>query len=408
MRYKRTRLAGLLFLSSMLLGGCWDRTELNEMSITSATAIDRDKDNNWVISYQVIIPSSISGTGGLGGGGGASSLAPVVVHSVTSNTIREAAALSHLETPRRLYIGHNSVLVIGEKAAREGINPIIDIYLRNHETRETVSVVVTPGSARTILEQLMSIERIPGQGMQKLLEQEQKNLSYLPNVRLYELAMNVLGESKTGILPEIIISGTGETNSLDKQKNTSQPNKLKLGRLAVIREDKMIGWLSQEEALGTAFLRNKVVRSSVPFSCSGKNPVKKDSSYLLTNSQTKITPKKEGDTFSFQVEIKTNGRISEADCSKDLLKPEVIRELEQTIAEEIEKASLSAWDAVNRFDADVVGLSSVLQRKFPADWKAMKKEGKPDWKSMKLTVKADVKLERVGLSNKAFKKIMEE
>lgn len=404
MRYKYARIIAALLLT-LSLAGCWDRTELNELSITSATAIDRSKDQ-WIVSYQVIIPSSISGAGGIGGSGGSGN-SPVVVHSVTSKTIREAAALSHLETPRRLYIGHNSTLVISEKAAREGISAIIDIYLRNHETRETVSVLITPGDARSILEQLMSIERIPGQGIQKLLEQEQQNLSYVSNVRLYELAMDMVGEPKTGILPEIFISGKGEITDVDKLKSTSQPSKLKLGRLAVVHDSKMVGWLSREEALGTAFLRNRVEGTAIPFSC-GKDPDKKDANFLLTSSKTKLTPRLEGDTFSIHVEISTKGRLSEADCSRDLLKPEVIKELEASIAGEIEKISLSAWAAVNRLDADVVGLSSVIKRKYPKEWDRLKKEKKPDWKSMKLDVKAEVKLERIGLSNKAFKKIMEE
>jgi spore germination protein KC len=397
--------AGMLLIS-MLLAGCWDRTELNELSITSATAVDREKDN-WTVSFQVIIPSSISGTGGVGGSG-SSLQAPVTVHSVTSRTIKEAAALSYLESPRKLYFGHNSVLVISEKTARAGITPVIDIYLRNHESRETVSVLVSSEEARTVLEQLISIDRIPGQGIQRLLEKEQRGLSYLSNVRLYELAMDLLGESKTGILPEIKISGAGEVTRLDKLKGTTQPSKLKLGRLAVIHEDKMIGWLSQTEALGTAFLKGRVKETTIPFSCSGNNPKKPDSTYLLANSKTKITPRPEGDAFAVQVEIKTKGRLNEADCSADLLKPDVIRQVEQQIEKEIERTTLSAWEAVSRLEADVAGLSAVLQRKYPDQWKQFKKGNQTDWKSIKLNVKADVKLERVGLSNKAFRKMLEE
>jgi spore germination protein KC len=407
MRFTRAGL--IVLLLSFLLTGCWGRTELNELSITSATAIDREKDK-WTISYQVIIPSAISGTGGLGGsGGGGATGAPVVVYSVTSDNIREAASLSHLETARKLYIAHNATLILSEKAAREGLSAVIDIYLRNHETRETISVLVTPGDARPILEQLMSIERIPGQGIQRLLEKEQQNLSYLPNVKMYELAMDMTGESKTGLLPEIIISGTGEITSVDKLKNTSQPSKLKLGRLAVIHENKMIGWLNQAEALGTSFLRNKVQGTSIPFSCSEDKPNKKTANYLLTGSKTKITPKLEGDSFSFQVEIKMSGRLNEADCSVDLLKPETVKMLEDRIAKEIEQTTQSSWEAVKRLDADVIGLSSVVMRKYPKQWKRMKVQGKkPDWKSMQLSVKAEVKLDRIGLSNKAFKKMTEE
>lgn len=63
-----------------LIAGCWNRTELDELGITSATGFDR-KNGKWVLSYQLIVPSTMGAIQGGGGGGGGSN---PNVHTFTS------------------------------------------------------------------------------------------------------------------------------------------------------------------------------------------------------------------------------------------------------------------------------------------------------------------------------------
>ncbi|WP_336776420.1 GerAB/ArcD/ProY family transporter [Paenibacillus sp. MMO-58] len=65
---------------------------------------------------------------------------------------------SYSESPRKLFFAHNRVVVIGEKALQRGVNELIDAYFRNSSSRETVSVLATPGTARRILEQFMQLQ----------------------------------------------------------------------------------------------------------------------------------------------------------------------------------------------------------------------------------------------------------
>lgn len=65
----------LLFLSFsgslLLLGGCWDRVEINDLAIVTAAAIDEKGANRVELSLQIFVPKSMGGQGqGQGGGGG--------------------------------------------------------------------------------------------------------------------------------------------------------------------------------------------------------------------------------------------------------------------------------------------------------------------------------------------------
>lgn len=74
---KRILRCVILISHCLLLTGCWDRTELNQLAITSATAIDWDG-KEWTVSYQVVIPQSIANPNT---GGSPGQQAPVMVFS---------------------------------------------------------------------------------------------------------------------------------------------------------------------------------------------------------------------------------------------------------------------------------------------------------------------------------------
>ena len=55
---------------------------------------------------------------------------------------------ANLEAPRALFFAHNSVLILNEQVVRnEGVQQILDFFLRPMESRETMSVLLTKGKA---------------------------------------------------------------------------------------------------------------------------------------------------------------------------------------------------------------------------------------------------------------------
>lgn len=121
---RRFGLCSIPLVLALLLTGCWNRTELNEIGLISALGIDRSEEG-WIVTYQFINPSAISaGTGGASKAGGGES--PVHVFSSEGPTLREAIDVSYTESPRRLYFPHADVLVLGKEAARKSITDVID------------------------------------------------------------------------------------------------------------------------------------------------------------------------------------------------------------------------------------------------------------------------------------------
>lgn len=66
----------------LILTGCWNRRELNEMAITYGLGIDKDGDD-FVVTAQVINPEQVSSQ--KGGGGAIKS--PVILHEEKDKTV---------------------------------------------------------------------------------------------------------------------------------------------------------------------------------------------------------------------------------------------------------------------------------------------------------------------------------
>lgn len=404
MRLRRLIGAVLLLFAAFATTGCWNRIELNEVAITAATGVDWDGEN-WIVSYQVVIPAAISSVMGGSGGGGPKS--PIIVYSTKGKTIRDAMMHSYSESPRKLFFAHNRVVVVGERAMRRGVNELIDVYFRNSSTRETVSVLATPGTARRILEQFMQLQAISGAGMKEIIISEMKNTSILPNIPVYQLAMEVTGDSKSAVVPEIFVSGSEDTSSLESFGSTSIPSKLKLGRLAVLKKDKMIGWLSRRESLGAAYLRDSVQQSYVVVPCENSTGKKGYDTVQILKSSTKVIPTLKGGELAFKAEVELTGTLMESNCSQDLYKPGVIEALERGGEAQISSLLQTAWAKGQRIGTDIFGAAEKTHRKYPRQWKAWSKDWDEVFKKAPLETEVKFRMARMGLSNKSFQYLME-
>ncbi|MCK8488373.1 Ger(x)C family spore germination protein [Paenibacillus sp. MBLB2552] len=393
------------FMICICLCGCWSRKELTDLAIVSATGVDR-KDNQWELTYQLVTPAaSASGTSG----GNASSGPPISVLSIQGDTLRKAFANNELENTRQLHIGNNRVFVIGDAAAKYGLNSLIDTYLRNPQARETVSLFVTKNNPRIVVSQLMYLEKNTGEGIHKLIEKETQNTSILPKVNMFDLATESAGASKCAVIPELRISGKGEPGSTKALENTTTASKLKLGGLAILNKGKLVGWLNQKEALGIAFIRNRVNRAVISFEFSGgKEGDKAKSTFEVSDTTTRLKMKRKEGRIIVTANIKAKGMITDTGSQLDAIDPKVVRELEQGVGDELLRIVLEGWHAIHGLRTDVVGFADLFHRKYPRDWQEIKEDWAVAFAGIEFQPSVEVTVERVGLINQSYQKLLEE
>ncbi|AIQ45349.1 hypothetical protein R70723_05125 [Paenibacillus sp. FSL R7-0273] len=394
-------------LLSALLTGCWDDRELNELGITSGSAYDWE-DNQWKATYQVINPSS--GASGMGGsGGGSTTSPPFVTFTVKGRTIMEAIERTNLTSTREMFFSHSRITVLGESVAKQGINQLIDMFLRKQDARETVYVFLSQGEAGDILDQLMQLTKNQGAGIQLMIEQESRLVSYYPGVRIYELAMALSSESGSAVLPEIQLTGKQIMDETGETGRTDLPSRLALGKLGVLKGDKLIGWLNQEQAFGLSFLTGKVNSATLAFPSDPKAGDTPDASFILQNASTTVHPVWDKDHYIMDIHIKGSGVLTELGSAMDLNDRASIAGMEQSIEQKVLELVNSSWTEVRRLGADVTGFAVRIHRSDRKRWKTIERDKSWDsiFRDIEIRPRVSIKIERTGLINKSFKSVQQ-
>lgn len=395
-------------LLSALLSGCWDDRELNELGVTSGSAYDWEN-NEWKATYQVINPSS--GASGMGGsGGGSTSSPPFVTFTVKGRTIMEAIERTNLTSTREMFFSHSRITVIGESLAKHGINQLIDMFLRKQDARETVYVFISKGEAGDILDQLMQLTKNQGSGIQLMIEQESRLLSYYPGTRLFELAMSLASESGSAVLPEILLTGPGIMDETSETGRTDLPSRLALGRLGVLKGEKFVGWLSQKQAFGLSFMTDNIETATIAFASQPRKSDKLDASFILQNSWTNVHPVWVKDHFIMDIDIKGSGVLTELGSVMDLNDRKAISEMEASLDRQVLDLVNNSWTEVKKLGADVTGFAVRVHRSDRKRWKQIEKEKSWDSVFQEIEIRPHVsfQIERTGLSNKSFKSVQQE
>ncbi|MGP0578574.1 Ger(x)C family spore germination protein [Paenibacillus peoriae] len=398
---RQIRIAFVLLITGLLITGCKDRTELNELGITAATGFDGHK-GDWINTYQVIIPSAMSS--GAGGSSGGASKSAVHTFSTHGKTVREAVASSR-ENPRRLYFAHNNIILIGKKTAEEGIEEILDIYYRNLDARQTVKVFIANGEARDFLKMFVPPEKLPGQALSKIVERNSQLGSVYPQISLHELALKISSDSGIATVPEVSIAGSDpeKLDSVDVFKQTSSKSKLKLSGLSIFDKDKKVGHLNQKESLGVSWLTNQIKTTALSYVDENSNV----SAFLIRKAKVKVTPIKGPLHYSLKVNAKADAEIIETTSLENMKNMQHINQFQHQAEKTIELQIREGWEAVQKRNIDLVGIGNKIHQKYPQDWKKIKETWPKELASMDMELDVKVNIKRPGLFQKSFKELLE-
>ncbi|WP_145133929.1 MULTISPECIES: Ger(x)C family spore germination protein [Paenibacillus] len=402
---RRLGLMILMLSVALLTSGCWDSQELNTLSIISATSIDRSN-GKWEISFQVVIPQSIATQTG---GGSAGSQSPTTIFSTKGRSIAEAMQNASLETSRKLFFAHNSVLILSEDVARkEGVGEILDFFLRPFESRETMSVLLTKGKASNLLEVLIPLEKISGNAIQRIIDQSQKNLSQAQNMRLIDFARMVASLDESAMAPELEVSGDlTKQSSLDALKSTRNDAVIKLGELGVFRKDKLVGWIDQKDSRSVAWLSDRVSSMMVVIPCTAKGQENQLLSYRVLKSSTKLEPKVIHGKSVIHAKISATGVIDESGCNLDLKNPGVVRDLERTISKQIGGDVMETWSHLQEMNVDLAGFMNAIHRKDPSTWRKLMKTKRPI-EEISLRVQVKINIEHTNMITKPYSSLLKD
>lgn len=384
---KRTSILIVCLLILLILPGCWNQRELNTLAIVQAVGIDKTKDDEIILTVQILIPSAIKGgaASSQGGGGGKG----VWTLTTRGETVFDAFRNATLETERKLYMPHNKVIVIGEEAAKSGIGPLIDFLHRDHETRHLVKVFIAHGQAKDILEGEHEQEKIPAEAIEGLAEVITAS-SKIPKRNFFDLVITLDSKTSDPVLPSINI--TVET------KNNQEKKIVSLAKTAIFKKDNLIGWFNEIETRGLLWILGEV-KSGIIVVDSPEDENQKVSLEII-NASGKVIPKitEDGD-LKVIIEVEEEGNLAEQMSQVELTTPENFKELESRQTTAIEEEIIAAVVKAQAWGVDIFKFGEAFHQNFPDEWPELEENWEKKISEITVDVVIDAKLRRNGITS---------
>ncbi len=376
-----------LYTSTLLLSGCWDRTEVNDVALITAAGIDKKKGKNIELSVQVFIPKSAGGgQQGMGGGsGGGSSGGQTLVRSAEGVTIADAMSKLQEKIPRRIFWGHTEVYIISETLAKEGIRGYLDFMKRHPQVRIGAFIFISKTKAKEILGLLPPLERSSSEVLRELAKSKIEM-----KVTLKDLLQRISGDTMAVGLPRIEIlppePGEDEKQTIPYISGT-----------AVFKKDKLIGHIDDRLTRGVKWLRNEIELAVVTVD---PKKTKGFVSLQMLRANTQLIPKIEKGTWKIKLKVETEDDIVQNETKLSFMNPKFVKILEKELEADIENRVREALAQVQKkMKADIFGFADVFHRKYPKEWNKVKDRWDEIFPKVEVSFDVKVNVRRPGLSN---------
>jgi spore germination protein KC len=298
------------------------------------------------------------------------------------------------------------MIVIGEEAAKEGIFDPLDFLSRDHELRTDFYIAIAKDkSANEILNVLTSLTKLPANKMFKALESSAENWAATGKVRLNLLIDDIVIDGKEPVIPGITIIGdptAGE--SLDNVQTIKPKATLEFTGLAVFSQNRLIGWLSEEESKGYNYIQDNVESTITVIDCEeGQAGIE------LIHTESTIEPRIENGKPVISITIEGEGNLADANCKLDTLNPNTISDLEKKTNEQIERVVRAVIDkAQKEYKTDFLGFGERLFKDIPGEWRKRKDNWSAEFEQIDVEVTAMIKIRGVGTISNPFRNEIEE
>ena len=250
---------------------------------------------------------------------------------------------------RKIYTGHNQVIVIGSDAARAGVAPILDYFIRSSGGRLTISLFVARGSAYDVLDHPSEIESLPSTYLESLIETRSASGDIIPTTIMSFLSM-MLNHTGAPMAPivELVDDGKG-----------GDPQTLLTG-MAVFKDDRMCEELTPLQTQGVLAIHGELNTGFFMLDAFDGYVTMR-----LSKSGSKIRPEYKDGKFKITVDINQEYFIVDTTANADLLDIEVRAQLGDMLKADALETFNGTLDKMKKNSLDVFGFGEAIRRLYP-------------------------------------------
>ncbi|MFC5590684.1 Ger(x)C family spore germination protein [Sporosarcina soli] len=389
-RTKHTLLKKMLLFSTLVVpvffvGGCGDRTEINDLAIVVAATIDKSDKGQVELAIEIVVPKSMGSNQGEGGGGGGQA---TLVRSQKGDNLPDALSMLQADLSRKVFWGSCKVFIFGEGIAKDGIQDSLDFLVRDPLPRERAFVFVSEGEAKPFIGHKVPLERNPAEMIREMTARGSVN-----GVTLLELDEMMLNEDHSASLPYLTI----------KEEETSDGTLSELPKIngtAMFRKDKMVGVLTESTTRGLLWLKDRIKEASINMT---PENVEGDLSMTQIKSKVNLTPKISGGEWTMIIKVKTEGVVVQNSTVLNLDDPKQVKKIEKAFGKQIEDRMRKAIEESQDMRVDAAHFGKEFHRKYPKQWKTVKGRWEEVFPEVKIEFVIDAHIRSRGFVDESIK-----
>ena len=381
-RIKYCILIIVIIVNTILCTSCWNYREINDLSVLFGLGIDK-QDDLYEFTGKVLLTANEENEG--------NNLSQTFISS-KGLTIFDAIRNLILQDGKRVYFGHLSFIVISEDIAKENINEVLDLFMRDDETREDMWIFVAPEpyTSKEILE--IGLDH---QELATYVNDTVQNMKYVGKfypVQLHEFIDISNSKVNNGVIPLISIEKTLLGDSAYIIGN------------AVFHGNQMVGKIDGDESKTLSIILNKQKGGILPVKYNVDDKIN-NVSLEINKTKTKLSPVYNNDNITIKISTKTTAIIAEVmnnnvNVFNNEGRDKLIKAAENMIENNIKDLVKKAQAELN---SDIFGFGQLIKKDNPTFWKQIEDDWSNIFQDINIEVNSVVEISGSALYEKIIK-----
>lgn len=373
----------LMFL--ILTTGCYNYNELNTLAIATGMSIDYKEDeyvvNLLISNSKKAQASAIEGE------------AQSIVYEGKGKSISEALKEIDIISPKKIYIGHLSFIVVSKEISEKGLKDSLDYLIREPEsTKRFYLIVSTEDDAKDVLQIVSPLESFPSQSISVAISFSKESQAVTSNIPYSSFIEKLIQKGIEPVLPSMQIKGDTEKGKSEEiLQETSPKTFLKLSNLVLFKKDKLVHIANEDENNGINIVNDNIDETLIELTC-------KDGSInlKLSNVKTKKNVSLK-DKPTVNINIESDASIQENNCNIDLEKEKEIKYIEKQAEKEVTRLTNESIFLAQKYKTDIFGFGNLFYKHYPKYFdKVNETWNDKEFLDLKININVEINLKEKG------------
>ena len=355
----------LLIVLQLLLCGCYDPRELDDLAYVIAIGIDKGKEKKLEVSFQIAIPVNIAGEGSSTG------QATSTLLSIESDSVFGAVSLANKQISKELNLSQNKMIVFSEELSKESLEGYINPFVTSKEIRPRTSIVISKSSAKDFLKTITPVlEPNPARYLDLMLSSHSYS-GYNVGTELVDFYWNVQSKYTQ---PIAILA---DTKNIEEESSNSESNKASDSEKSKIAENstpiflgfaafsgtKMVGEFIDEEVIPHLILTNTLAPANLEVADINDNS-KTAVVMISQKKRPQITLNMDNNIPKIKIVADIYAQLLTTGTQANYFEAENRYKLAKIIEEKIKSLTIDYLNKTKEIKSDITSFGKLLKPKY--------------------------------------------